>query len=320
MNKTAPAITLFVLAPVIAELLSASTPVSRAGELIVECLFYGPTALLIREVVRRQGWSWWSVVMLGLAMGTFEEGLLTQTLFNPEFMHLNPVYGNRWGINGAWMEFIIPYHAIWSISVPIVISEQLFPVRAEKPWLSRAGIWTMGVMATLGAILFATIFIKIFGFVSSPAHYALAASLVILFVSLSPYAGRWKTPFAIKVPNAWLISVTGFVAGAVLMELLGQVFSKQLPAWLSQVAGLLTAGGMIALVSGWVRYGWSRVERFHLAWGALFAIMLSGLDIVIAQKSTIDIIAQGIFIAACAAWFLLWRRRIGMTQRRMAGG
>jgi hypothetical protein len=48
---------------------------------------YGGGAVLIREVVRRRGGGWPAIVVLAAAFGVVEEGLATQSLFNPDHAH-----------------------------------------------------------------------------------------------------------------------------------------------------------------------------------------------------------------------------------------
>ncbi len=75
-----PAIlTLFVLAPFTAELLSGSTPIlvyfTNPLSFVLNPLLYGCGALLVREVARRRGLGWTGVLWLGAAYGIFEEGV-----------------------------------------------------------------------------------------------------------------------------------------------------------------------------------------------------------------------------------------------------
>jgi hypothetical protein len=49
---------------------------------------YGAGAILIRETVRATGRGWASIVLLACAYGLFEEGFVTQSLFNPNYLHL----------------------------------------------------------------------------------------------------------------------------------------------------------------------------------------------------------------------------------------
>ena len=50
---------------------------------------YGGGALLIRELARRSGGGWPTIIVLGLAYSTWEEALVTQLLFNPTYHGLS---------------------------------------------------------------------------------------------------------------------------------------------------------------------------------------------------------------------------------------
>ncbi len=69
MRRFLPVFVLVLMAPVIAELLVGSTPVNQPIVFLVEVLIYGPGALLIRELVRRSGRGWDSILLLGMAYG-----------------------------------------------------------------------------------------------------------------------------------------------------------------------------------------------------------------------------------------------------------
>ncbi|HEU4330104.1 MAG TPA: hypothetical protein VFR40_03245, partial [Lapillicoccus sp.] len=70
------------------------------------------------------------------AFGVAEEGLLTQSLFDPDYLGLHKLafgYLPTLGIGLPWTIFVLALHTIWSISAPIAIAEAAFPGRA--PWL-----------------------------------------------------------------------------------------------------------------------------------------------------------------------------------------
>jgi hypothetical protein len=83
-----PVACLLFLSPLIGEYLVGSLPMSMLGLLPLMMAMYGAGALLIRETVRRRGGGWGSIVLLGAAYGLFEEGFVTQSLFNPNYLHL----------------------------------------------------------------------------------------------------------------------------------------------------------------------------------------------------------------------------------------
>jgi hypothetical protein len=85
MRRIMPLLVLFVLAPLVAEVLLGAT-LSCIGGLLPVSLLYGGGAVLIRELARRRG-GWGSIALLGAAYGIVEEGLAIQSLFNPNLFN-----------------------------------------------------------------------------------------------------------------------------------------------------------------------------------------------------------------------------------------
>ena len=81
LRRSAPVITLFLLAPLIAEYLLGSLPMAMIVILPIMAAMYGSGALLVREIARRKGGGWPMIAVLGLAYGVIEEGLITQWSF-----------------------------------------------------------------------------------------------------------------------------------------------------------------------------------------------------------------------------------------------
>jgi hypothetical protein len=157
-----PILFLALLTPGIPEYLSGSS--SPIGLLIAPPVFglfllanlglYTAGVLLIREAKVRWHLGWPSVLVLGLAYGIAEEGLALDTLFN---LHAGPVTpaaaGHLWGVNWIWSSTILPFHALWSVALPILFFELTFPA-----WRGRSLLNDRHLKITLGAYL-ATIMI-----------------------------------------------------------------------------------------------------------------------------------------------------------------
>jgi hypothetical protein len=75
----APAFTLLILAPVVAEVLGGATRLSFIFVLIPEIMVWGCGALIAREVVRRWQGGWTSTLLLGLGLSIAEEFIIQQT-------------------------------------------------------------------------------------------------------------------------------------------------------------------------------------------------------------------------------------------------
>lgn len=130
-------------------------PVTLLVGLVVLAPLYGGGALLIREVVRRTGRGWPSILPLGLAYGIFEEGVTTQSLFNRNYVgaHLLDVgYVPALGIAIPWTLAVLALHTVWSISAPIGLVEAMVPRFRTTPWLGKVGLTVTGTLFVLGSV------------------------------------------------------------------------------------------------------------------------------------------------------------------------
>ena len=187
MKRLAPAIGLFFLAPLVAEFLLGDLPIKMLGTLVILAPMYGGGALLIREFARRAGKGWPTIFVLAFAYAVLEEAFTTQTLFNPNYLHLNlhllePAYIPALGIGAWWTIFVLTLHTVWSISTSIALAEALVPERATKPWLGTLGLSVVGVLFILAAIASTRFEIKQDHFVASAAQFAWAAVVCVLAI------------------------------------------------------------------------------------------------------------------------------------------
>ena len=135
LRRITPVVSLWLLAPLVAEYLLGSLPVSQIAILPLMAAMYGSGALLIREAARRNGGGWMTIALLGIAYGFIEEGLVTQSLFNPNYLHLRLLdfgYVPALGTGLPWLVFVVTIHAVWSIAVPIGFAEALFPAQRDE--------------------------------------------------------------------------------------------------------------------------------------------------------------------------------------------
>lgn len=135
--KVPPALTLFLLSPVIGELLSGSSPplefFNPIAFLFMASL-YGSGAIVVRELKLRWKKGFKALLLLGAAYGILEEGLLVKSFFDPKWMGLG-ILGSfgRWAeVNWVWAEMLTVYHAVFSITIPIVLVELAYAERKEE--------------------------------------------------------------------------------------------------------------------------------------------------------------------------------------------
>ena len=90
MNKRAslifPVITLSVLAPLLGDMISGSSPPKEYFQpipYVILTMLYGVGAVIIREFSRRWAKGWVSILIMGMAYGIFEEGIMVRSFFDP---------------------------------------------------------------------------------------------------------------------------------------------------------------------------------------------------------------------------------------------
>src|SRR6266480_3495143 len=152
-----PLLALILLSPVIAEMLSGSTPpiewLNPIGVLFLIWL-YGAGVLVMRETAVRWKTGWPSILLLGAAYGIIEEGLAVKSFFDPNWMDLGSLgwYGRWIDVNWIWAVWLTIFHAVISISVPIFLTEWIWPRIRGQPLTTRRGYITAIVLLAAAAV------------------------------------------------------------------------------------------------------------------------------------------------------------------------
>lgn len=303
LRRVAPAVGLFFLAPFAAEFLLGNLPITMLPALVILAPMYGGGALLIREVVRRRGFGWPSILLLAVAYGVLEEGLTTQSLFNPDYAGqrlLDYGYIPALGIGAVWTLYVLALHTVWSISAPIALVETLARERRTTPWLGRLGLAMTALLFAIGIVVTTVINMSVWPYLASAPQLAGAASAVVALAALAlcrerpaPVDIGPPTPAAGSAPNAWLVGGVGLLAGAIFMEL-----PRSLPAWLAVLCYLLLYVTAIFLVRWWsARPGWGAPHRLALAGAALLTYAWHAFPEgpVVPVSPTVDLVGNAIF-------------------------
>lgn len=182
-----PALTLFFLSPMVGELLSGSSPLAEFFSpfgLLVLCALYGSGAILARELVVRWKKGWLSLLVFGAAYGIVEEGLMVKSFFDPNWMDLGTlgVYGRLAGVNWVWSVDLTIYHAVFSITLPVILVQRMFPDREGRPWLSRRGLIFLGLLLAADVALG---FFALTPYRPPVIPYLLAAAAVTALIGLA---------------------------------------------------------------------------------------------------------------------------------------
>lgn len=325
----APALTLMILAPVIAEVLSGATKLSYIFAVIPEILVWGGGALLIRELVRRWGGGWVSMLLLGIGLAVAEEILIQQTSIAPlPWLGNTPAYGRVWGVNWVYFLYMLGYESVWVVMVPVQLTELIFPDGRDGPWLRRRGLVTVSVLFLLGS------FVAWFSWTQQarpkvfhvakyvpPLPALVLGALAIALLAAMAYAIRGiatGNTNAARTAAPWLVGLGTLPLGFVWYGLIVLVFVPQpsLPLWIPMVGGIAWATLAFFVVKRLATsLGWSDLHRWALVSSAILVCMVAGF----AGSSTwsrIDVIGKGAMNVIAVVLLLLLGRRIVKLQRR----
>lgn len=282
MKRIVPAIGLFFLTPAIAEFLLGDIPVTAIVGLALMAPMYGGGALLIREVSRRAGWGWPSIVALAAAYGFVEEGVATQSLFNPGYAgkHLLS-YGHLplLGMGASWTAFVIGLHTVWSITVPIVCAEALVRDRRRTPWLGRVGLGVTAGVFVAGVALMAALTYSQSRFVASPAQFAGVGVVVVALVALAVALGRRprrSVPAAGGVPSPWLLGALSLVVTSAVTSAWYLAKDVMRSGMFVTLVAVTCAVALLVLARLSRRSGWRPAHEMALASGALLTYAWQG--------------------------------------------
>jgi len=181
-RKILPVPALMVLSPLIAEYVLGNLPTDKLYYLPVLCLMYGGGAVFVRELSRYINRGWLPFVFLAAAYGLMEEGLVTQSIFNPDYMHLKLLkYGFIPSLHTAlpWAIYAVSIHVIWSLAVPVGLVDALFPARRNEPWLGMPGLVVTGLLFIGGSTWLGLASVRQNGGFIAPSPELLTAAAVI---------------------------------------------------------------------------------------------------------------------------------------------
>lgn len=336
------ALTLYLLAPVIAEVLTGATPPLQfinPVTFITLTTLYGSGALLIRETARRRGLGWGSIVLLGAAYGVLEEGLVVTSWFNPYWPDVLYLHGytRALDINWYWALGLTAFHAIISITLPITLAETAFPALEPLPWLRNRGYRLL--MLLLGAV--SVVGLIGFGFIEFHAQgyhppllgwlLALAIALALAWLGTHPLARLWRrargeptlppTVNQRRAPSLPTLRFAG-LGFALLFFVLLWGAPHLLRSPLVSVLTLAAVLGLITwTVSRWShRLDWSSRRRLALLTGAaLFFVALAPLSEYVIKPANKDDSGLTLVAAATLAGLIWLARSARLADERRLG-
>ena len=247
------------------------------AQLLLFTAFYGSAAVLIRELARRTGIGWPGILTLALAFGVLEEGVLTQSLFNPDYAgtHLLGYGFVPWlGTAGPWMVFVLTLHVVWSIGSPIAVMEGAF---GEKPWFRAGWLAVPAVFFVLGGLAIFAVSALTGGFMANGWQWGISAlialALVVVAFTMFPRTAVRRRRIPISSGSKRVRYAVSLGAGLVLTVAfqLSQALPHSLSPWIA-VAGML-----VVIVAGILFAFFARPDAVGFGSGAILTYCGVGL-------------------------------------------
>ena len=310
-----PVACLLFLSPLIGEYLLGSLPASMIALLPLMMAMYGAGAILIREAVRQTGGGWASIVLLATAYGLFEEGFVTQSLFNPNYLHLRLLdFGFLPSLGTAlpWAIFVISIHAIWSITVPIALVESAFPLQRGRPWLGTPGRVSYALAFLAGCVLIAVFSYKQVPFMATPMQFGVVGALIVGLCATAFKLPKPRATPATAAPGKVVLLLASLIVGSVFMMAARKAETDWHLSWPLVVAlelGLETLFVMFVVAN--TRDGrWDERRRFALAAGAFLVYAWIGFLTDVSLHGKADLVGHSVIAAVLCAVLLLIGLRV----------
>jgi len=301
---------LAILSPVVAELLSGSSPPREfflPPNFALLVGLYGAGVLVVRELSVKWNVGWVSTIVMGLAYGILEEGVAVKSFFDPEWMDLGGlgIYGRFIGTNWVWTIWLTIFHSMISITLPIFIFGILYPGLRNERLLSGKQFKTVLVILFIDVLICSTLLNNYEPFV--PMYLLAIASVIGLFL----YAKHIPRDFLMRFrrnptwpPWAFLLYAPAlmFVLFSIVSDFVNSGITPIVPSLLLIiVSGLafFTIVGRIGSVN-------NLQQKVYLACGFLAFWVV--FDIILTMTGWLDMALCGVVTTLAIIDFTRWSK------------
>jgi hypothetical protein len=275
--RNLPAVLLvLVLAPVTAEyLIGYDDTIGNPAALVFGIVFfaplYGAPAVLIREVARRRGLGWPTILLLATAFGLIEAGLIDQSLFDPDYREIPywqdmrvPTYLPWFGTSTYMALTFVAGHVFGSIAAPIALAESWWPARRDEPWLGPVGLGVMAAMWAAGAAFILQDQLSGTAFRVSSGQVAGSMAVVVALIAVAVTRRRPPRSSGLA-PAPWMVALVS----AVLLT----VRSVVPTGWWGTLLAVAAILAWLVLMGRWSRRsGWGGLHILAAVIGDLVSI------------------------------------------------
>jgi hypothetical protein len=332
-QRILPGLTLMLLAPLVAEVLSGATRIQAMFVFPIEFIIWGGGAVLIRAAVRRWQLGWCNMLLLAVALAIAEECLIQQTSLAPLVIKIRgEEYARAFNFNYVYFLWAVAYESLFVVFLPVALTELIFPRRRHESWVSTTG-------ATIIALLFVPASFaawftwtqiartKVFHLDAySPPHFqiALAAAAIagLIALALGP-ARNWlaRPVAAIRPPHPIALFMLGCIVATILFALMLLAFgiAPSFPPLAAVAIQLALIALLVAVVPRFYAHpAWTTSHQVGIVFGAIIGNM--AITFVSSwYDSPLDFYGK-LILDAIALVLMIWLAlRLHSSERAAAG-
>jgi hypothetical protein len=299
-SKKLAALVLAALAPLVGEYLLGNVSSRLLLGLPFLMPMYGGGALLIREIARRTGRGYGTMLALAGAYGVIEAGAFDGSLFNSGFggLDFGAMFSPWLGFSPYYAFHFAVGHAIWSITVPIALTEAVFPAHRATPWLGRIGLAITAVVYVLGGLLILNDSRRSGDYRTTAAQLTGVLAAAGLLVVLA-FTVRWRPrPLDRPLPRPLWFGVGAFVTTSLVYA-----SPESWPGLAGAAAVLVIA--VLSLVLAAASPSWTPMPVVAVAGGALLTYVWGGFVVLDLYGRTGAVDIAGNFVLSAGAVLLI---------------
>jgi len=278
-------------------------------------LTYGVPVLVIRELSVARELDNAGIILLGLAYGILNEGVLAKTLTLPAGAPLHDFagYGQVAQVQGGWSIFIVVWHALHSVFYPILLTRWMFPQASSQRWFVAGRVrWLLYVLLLLVAGLYSLYFLNPVR--SAPAVFALYALVTagLVAAALSLCRRRGDKPTTADTQTSWIPALQG---GCMIIFYMFQFWA---PGHISFALYLAVSLGVIGVLAAALLHARWRSLPDWLLFGLgdyLTFSIFSALVCVVTDRNPVQAVAA---MAGICAWMAYLMRSVVRKPRGRA--
>lgn len=296
-------LTLILIVPFLTELLTYNIPATLFFKPVVFLaliIIYGFSVLIIREISVRWGLGLFGMLLLGIAYGIYNEGIVAKTILMTTTVPLAESYGHyklSFGINFAFALAILTWHSFHSVLFPILILNYVYPKSKDRKWIKNYQLYLISIIVIgVGVLSFFTNGEK------APSIFLLIfyGTILLLIIASRLFRGKLEIGNKKISPNPVFLGMLFMTINFIGLHALG---SSGLPVYILYIYFVIAICSFYKILK---EKGWLTIKSLFLF--GLGSYLLHTLFLIIKglKEGQLDMLITGTVLSTILAISILY--------------